>query len=97
MFAVIRTLFNLLRASRTNTPRHFIVVRQWARKRKPLNPFTERSEKSEAPTVITADTGGARSKRLALLDSQRISIHSYYQYNGSLCSTHVGMMSTNSA
>lgn len=67
MFAVIRTLFNLLRASRTNTPRHFIVVRQWARKRKPLNPFAERSEKSEAPTVITADTGGARSKLIGLM------------------------------
>ena len=53
MFPVIRTLFNLLLASRTNTPGHFIVVRQWASKRKPLNPFAERSEKPEAPTMIT--------------------------------------------
>ncbi|MEC7559991.1 MAG: hypothetical protein VYD03_01890, partial [Pseudomonadota bacterium] len=67
MFPAIRTLFNLLLAFRTNTPGHFIVVRQWASKRKPLNPFAERSEKPEAPTMITTDTGGARSKLIGLM------------------------------
>ena len=67
MFPAIRTLFNLLLAFRTNTPGHFIVVRQWASKRKPLNPFAESSEKPEAPTMITTDTGGARSTLIGLM------------------------------